>query len=341
MGFRLSKSIKIVPGVRLNVSTRGLGYSVGGRGFRVSRSAGGRITRTLSIPGTGISHQSILRQGRTRSARRPAAPPDYFPIPRPASPGLLAPSWEKDLYAVLSSRSAADYIAVARKHGAKAPAARILAATLEGLLHFEHGLGEPGAEARAREILAWVAVQDVSEQMAKFASTYLADRTWPVEIAPGITAYLDLTQDVVRLAAAELHQSAGDLQAAIWTVERATPSAHAALSLAELYSCDDRHSEVIELTNGITNDDDSTALLLALRGRAFGQLGYYDAAREAFTHALRVKSRSAPIRHRTLIERAHVDQQQNRKAAARKSLEKILAEDPSYPGLHDALDALR
>lgn len=52
MGFRLSKSIKVVPGVRLNVSSRGLGYSVGGKGMRVTRHANGRVSRTLSIPGT-------------------------------------------------------------------------------------------------------------------------------------------------------------------------------------------------------------------------------------------------------------------------------------------------
>ncbi|SUE32771.1 Uncharacterised protein [Mycolicibacterium gilvum] len=46
------------------------------------------------------------------------------------------------------------------------------------------------------------------------------------------------------------------------------------------------------------------------------------------------------MRHRALLERVQVDLVQRRKAAARKGLEKILAEDPTYPGLREALAAL-
>lgn len=48
---------------------------------------------------------------------------------------------------------------------------------------------------------------------------YLGGRTFPVEIAEGITAYLELTEQVAPLTMVELHQSAGDLQAAIAVVE--------------------------------------------------------------------------------------------------------------------------
>ena len=44
MGFRVRKSITVVPGVRVNLSRSGIGYSAGVRGARVSRSPGGRIT---------------------------------------------------------------------------------------------------------------------------------------------------------------------------------------------------------------------------------------------------------------------------------------------------------
>lgn len=345
MGFRIRKSITLAPGVRLNLSTRGVGYSVGAKGMRVTRHANGRISRTLSLPGTGLSHQSTLRSARrgssrTRPERGASAPLWGPPDPRPPKPGILAPGWEKDLFAVLDTSDPADFVAVARKHGRTEPQLAVLAATLEGLLLFERGGSAPEVEQRAQSLLGWAAVQQMSDSVLRFATTYLSERSWLVEIAPGISARLHLHDDVVLLAAAELHQAAGDLDAAIWTVEQCRPSAHAALSLVELYSCAQRHQDVIDLTNGVTNQDDATALLLALRGRAFAQLGFHEAAREGFTAALRVRSRSAPVRHRALVERAHVDLAQNRKAAARKSLEKILAEDPSYPGVREALDAL-
>lgn len=60
MGFRMSRRIKIAPGVRVNLtaSKRGLtsGLSVGPKGAKVSVNSRGQKTTTLSVPGTGISH---------------------------------------------------------------------------------------------------------------------------------------------------------------------------------------------------------------------------------------------------------------------------------------------
>ena len=55
MGLRFRKSIKMGP-VRVNLSKSGVGYSVGGKGFRVTKKAGGGTRTTASIPGTGISY---------------------------------------------------------------------------------------------------------------------------------------------------------------------------------------------------------------------------------------------------------------------------------------------
>ena len=55
MGFRFRKSINFGP-FRLNFSKSGVGYSVGGKGFRVTKKAGGGHRTTASIPGTGISY---------------------------------------------------------------------------------------------------------------------------------------------------------------------------------------------------------------------------------------------------------------------------------------------
>ena len=56
MGFYYRRSVN-VGAFRVNLSSRGIGYSVGGRGFRVGRSASGRGYTTCSIPGTGIGYR--------------------------------------------------------------------------------------------------------------------------------------------------------------------------------------------------------------------------------------------------------------------------------------------
>lgn len=61
MGLRFRKSIKIAPGVRVNVSTRGTSLSVGKRGLTTNISRRG-VRSTIGIPGSGISYT-------TRTAR--------------------------------------------------------------------------------------------------------------------------------------------------------------------------------------------------------------------------------------------------------------------------------
>ncbi len=78
-------------------------------------------------------------------------------------------------------------------------------------------------------LLGWAVSQDAAEPLTRFISPYLADRTWPMEILHGVTAKLRFHGDVALLVAAELHQAAGDLDTAIWTVAHAQPTAHAAL----------------------------------------------------------------------------------------------------------------
>jgi len=54
MGFRYRKSINLGGGFRVNLSKSGVGYSWGGKGFRVTKTASSRTRTTASIPGTGL-----------------------------------------------------------------------------------------------------------------------------------------------------------------------------------------------------------------------------------------------------------------------------------------------
>ena len=69
MGFRFRKSIKIIPGVRLNLSKSGISTSLGGKGATVN--IGKRSRATIGIPGTGISYVQPLT-GKRRKVAAPA-----------------------------------------------------------------------------------------------------------------------------------------------------------------------------------------------------------------------------------------------------------------------------
>lgn len=73
MGVRFRKSIKSGP-FRINLSKSGVGWSVGGKGFRYTKTATGRTRRTYSIPGTGISY--VTEKGNSKQTK--SAQPRYI-----------------------------------------------------------------------------------------------------------------------------------------------------------------------------------------------------------------------------------------------------------------------
>lgn len=67
MGFRFRKSKQILPGVKLNFSSKSVGVSLGGKHARVSLNSSGRKTYSASIPGTGISYVKTSKGKQTSS----------------------------------------------------------------------------------------------------------------------------------------------------------------------------------------------------------------------------------------------------------------------------------
>lgn len=67
MGFRFRKTIKIFPGVHLNISKTGVSLSIGGAPITFNFGRG-RSRVTGSLPGTGMSYQQDLNS-RSRTGR--------------------------------------------------------------------------------------------------------------------------------------------------------------------------------------------------------------------------------------------------------------------------------
>lgn len=58
MGFRVRKSIKIAPGVKLNINKKSVSVTAGRKGIHHTVSSTGKRSTTVGIPGTGISYTS-------------------------------------------------------------------------------------------------------------------------------------------------------------------------------------------------------------------------------------------------------------------------------------------
>ncbi|MFC6523085.1 DUF4236 domain-containing protein [Undibacterium arcticum] len=62
MGVRFRKSIKLAPGIRMNFSGSGIGWTIGPRGASVGIGKRGAHLNT-GIPGTGLSNRTKLSGG--------------------------------------------------------------------------------------------------------------------------------------------------------------------------------------------------------------------------------------------------------------------------------------
>ena len=336
MGFRVRKSFKIAPGIRMTVTPKSMGISAGVKGARISANSSGRVTRTVGIPGTGIYHTETLSSGPTPRRSKPVAAakrgaaPQAARVPKAPAPGLFAPKWEKELHKAILGKP--DFASLARI-GAEHPPARPLASLLEATL-----VSLPAGDTqRGLELLTWLFSTGYDPARDDFVQKYLPEASFTLPIADGITVQLPPDRILIGLLLAELYQETGSVPAAVDVVEQLEPSTVTAVSLAELYTQQGRWNDVVDLTEGLSNQDEAATFLLTQRGIAFREQGYFEAARASFKEALRIRSRPADLRHRTLIERGLTYLREGKRSMARKDFEKVLAENSNYPGVHEHL----
>lgn len=89
MGLRYRKSVKIAPGVRLNISNKSTSISIGGKGFRKTYSSTGRTTTSVGIPGTGISYVSTSKASKKTAAPKRKKPSLFSSIKDLANKSVL------------------------------------------------------------------------------------------------------------------------------------------------------------------------------------------------------------------------------------------------------------
>lgn len=57
MGFRFRKSIKLLPGLKINLSKSGISFTLGKKGCKTNIKPGRSSKTTFTIPKVGISYE--------------------------------------------------------------------------------------------------------------------------------------------------------------------------------------------------------------------------------------------------------------------------------------------
>ena len=347
MSIRFRRSVKLIPGVRLNFNKDSVGMSFGVRGAHYTVNSKGRRTASVGIPGTGLYAVETLSSGRksgTRS-RQSAQVPEQAPIgANPPKPGIFAGKAERALNTFLLDIYNADSVDTPAQVVEKAKVLRSqfeeLRPALE-LISFLHAITD---KELSKEATKWVPGLWKNRQ-ALFADSlvkkYLVGIYPSVQISRGISTNLSYNMQTLGFMYVEVLQGDEKYDEALAALNDLAPDALIAISTADIEITKKDFDAAIETTEDVENEDDVTAMLLTMRGIAFRGKGLHEAALECFKRALAKKDRSQELLHRARFERADTYIALGKKAMAIKDLEKILVDDPSYDGVSEKLASLR
>jgi tetratricopeptide (TPR) repeat protein len=344
MSLRFRRTLKIMPGVRLNFNKDSIGVSLGVRGAHYTMNSKGRRTISAGIPGSGLSSVETLSSGRSRSRREASDEVSSEVSSGPPSPGLFASKKEKDLNAFLLDIYDADSkdtpiqvvekaTALKTKHPALAPAA--------DLVTFLHGVTDDKSKIDAPALGNNLWSNRASVFTDPLVSKYFKGITPSAQITRGISSNEIYNAQTLGFIYAEVLQSNEKYDEALAVLDQMIPDQLVAISIADIELMTKKYDEAIETTEDIENEDDATAMLLILRGIAFREKTLNDAAVECFKRALSRKDRSEGLLHRALFERAETYIRLGKKAMAIKDLEKILVDEPQYPEVEEKLASIK
>lgn len=331
MGFRFYKSVSLGKGIRITASKSGLGIGAGLPGLRYSVHSSGRTRRTMSVPGSGVSHVSYGSARRSSSQGSSRETPTLV-VKDLFKTSLFASKQEKEYARGLQDFLGSNWSEALKRFTAVAYADESLISAFFFAGLASNNLRQPDLA------IAWLERVVASDQtlpdalMEKYQIHELLKI--PFSVTPFVTVEAPVDSVTACLLLAEIQQQEGRNEAAIGYLENLVGlvpnSAPLALSLAELYWQSEMWDELATLPVELKNTDDLSADVLRYKAAGLRQKGLNDAALEVLKETLKSRKRHPEILKAARYERALVYQALNKKAQSRKDFEKIFAEDPTY-----------
>ena len=331
MGLRMRKSISLGGGVRMNVSRRSVGLSAGAPGARYSINSSGRRTRTLGVPGTGVSHVSSSGGGRRASPAK-AGSTREAQAPERQSPGMLAPKYEKEFHKGVEALIAGD-AAGAREHFLESSRRderdRAIGDDLmAGLVCMAAEDNQAAIEHLEKVVASDIELPD--ELVAKYAGPVVLG----IKVTPHVRIELGPSSMAAVLGLVECYQDEGRLDEAIGLLQRLLEtdpgSPELTLSLCELLHQEGSWQELVELGAGVENVDDVTFSVRLFQAEALSETGQSEAALEVFRGLLRTKKRTPELLQEARYGRGTTLIALGKVAQGRKDLAAIYADDPAF-----------
>lgn len=347
MGWRFRRSVRIAPGVSINLGKRGASVTLGRRGRKVTIGRHGTHT-TIGVPGTGLYHTSYQSHGGRSGARPGRRSGRQRQVVVPPPEGLLADEHRLTLGLLKRLVTADDeeaFVDGCRQllRGNDAAALRHLlkalhladAAFLAGMISLKKRRFSEAAEYLNRAV-------GLERQLGRLFAKYDIVAVLGLNITERIRAAVGPHLGGALLALAEAYQRLDREPEALACLERLyklaphDPVVRASLTelLLEMADGDERLlKRAVAVGEGVKNDSDVHAAILLYKARALAQLDMHVAARDTLTAALRKKKdRSHELLAALHLERAGAYSALGRGKQAETERERAFALDPDAAG---------
>jgi tetratricopeptide (TPR) repeat protein len=290
----------------------------------------GDVYRSIGIPGTGL-YDVERTSGKARAAAR--AQQAALDLPPLTKVGLFAPAYLKAFAKIVADLSPEKFEQFAQQYPDHALAPELFSTTL---LVSKADTFDKGAALLAKCWQSREAIQKDDLFLKFYEGIHIS-----VPITPGIVVPMVYSMKALGLIYAEVLQAQKKYSEALEILETLDADIHVQIATAEVEVQLGKYDEVIHTTEGVSNHDDASAVLLVFRGIAMREEGMLEAALEEFKLVIATPSRDQAIRNKALFERALTYQKLKKDVLARKDWEKILVTDGAYEGVKEKLAELK
>jgi tetratricopeptide (TPR) repeat protein len=334
VGFRFRRSIRLGPGVRLNLSKSGIGVSTGIRGLHYSVHSSGRRTLSTGIPGTGMSYVTTLSRGRSRSTTTTRRNTAQRPVAIAARPkaSLFAPGYEKEFARGVDFYLKGDLAnarASFKSAAAKDSSNRVIADDLlSGVLEIQAGSPSDAIPYLEKVVAARTPLPD------ELIGKYLADSPEiELHVTSLVSASMPWSSLLAALALAEAYQAVGRIDEAVGVLRQlssARTEPALTLSLCELLAERGAWAELNELAASISNEDDVSLQTKLFQAQALEKQGLGEAAISVYNECLRSRRRDPALLKTARYARGRQLLALGQRKRAARDLGLVYAEDPAY-----------
>jgi len=346
--------MKILPGVRLNLSRSGLSWTLGPRGLHLT--VGGKYgpRATVGLPGSGISYTTRVGGKRpSRAVRGGPTPPrptgrSLPPLEEPEvsqEPPEAAPPRELTLVDRLFmsgvSENFADAVYDLYQQDPEAALAHAEAAVKAAPGAAEcHLLAALAARELGEDDIAIAHLETVLNDNdplpGPLSERYAAGFTFSLAITEHVTLEADLSDLAAALTLAELYQAKGRLDDALELlaeVRRAYPDEpYLILSSVELNCLAGHYPEVTQLLAGVSDKElgEVAAACRFYQAQALWHQGLGEAALTTIGQALKAVGDDPALEKELLYGRAVISDALGRKAQSQRDFQRLYALDPDF-----------